>query len=228
MIIRIVIATLLTCTGLMAITAPAIAIEPASAVVMAGTASRQSAPVFQTVADSKLTNAQDFISKLGDEAISIMEQTQMSDDARRAEFRALLNKNFDMNTIGRFTLGRYWRIASKQQQTEFQSLFKDMVLNVYSKRFSEYSGQRMAVTSARYEGKKDIMVNSHIISPDGGQKIRVDWRVRNRGSESRPKYKVIDVIVEGISMSLTQRSDFASIIQRNGGNIQPLLVHLGQ
>ena len=57
-----------------------------------------------------------------------------------------------------------------------------------------------------------------ITSQGQGQPIRVDWRVR-RG-------KVIDVIVEGVSMSVTQRSEFASIIQRNGGKVSALINHL--
>lgn len=178
------------------------------------------------VNEDSFSLAKKFIGDLGDEAISIM-AAPASSDQRQKHFRTLLNQNFDMGTIGRFTLGRYWRSADAQQQQEFQSLFQEMILRVYSKRFEDYSGQTMSVVGARHEGKQDILVNALVESPNG-QNVRVDWRVRNRGSESRPKYKVIDVIVEGISMSLTQRNDFASIIQRGGGNVQALIDHLNK
>ena len=207
-------------------TSPAAAFD-ASVTAMPTPHAAEQKNLLKPVSDLKLKQAQNFIQTLGEDAIAIMADTSLSRENRQAKFKTLLKNHFDMKTIGRFTLGRYWRVADDGQQKEFLRLFKDMVLEVYSRRFEEYSGQIMTVETARFEGKKDIIVNALVVSPSGGPKIRVDWRVRNRGTHSHPKYKVIDVIVEGISMSLTQRSDFASIIQRNGGQIQPLLVHLG-
>ena len=96
-----------------------------------------------------------------------------------------------------------------------------MIVSVYSRRFSDYNGQSLEVKSARPEGKYDVLVQSFIV-PDNGQKIRLDWRVRPK----KGRYKVVDVIVEGVSMALTQRSDFASVIQRGGGDVSVLLDHL--
>ncbi|MEC7028100.1 MAG: ABC transporter substrate-binding protein, partial [Pseudomonadota bacterium] len=73
----------------------------------------------------------------------------------------------------------------------------------------------------RADGEKDTIVTSFII-PDQGSEIQIDWRVRYKDG----KYKVIDIIVEGVSMSVTQRSDFSSVIQRGGGNVQVLIDHL--
>ena len=112
-------------------------------------------------------------------------------------------------------------LSLDQQKKEYLSLFKDMVIDVYSKRFEDYNGQKIEVTRSRPEGKRDVLVSS-ILKQDGGPDVRLDWRVRKKGSQ----YKVIDVIVEGVSMSLTQRSDFASVIQRGGGEVEALLVHL--
>ena len=75
---------------------------------------------------------------------------------------------------------------------------------------------------ARPDGDKDTLVTSYIVASTGGDKFQVDWRVRNKGGS----YKVVDIVVEGVSMSQTQRADFASVIQRGGGGIEPLLVHL--
>jgi len=88
-------------------------------------------------------------------------------------------------------------------------------------RFSEYGGQEIEVRKARPEGKKDILVSSAIVGGDGPE-IDVDWRVRY----SAGKYQVIDVVVEGVSMALTQRSEFASVIQRGGGSVDVLIAHL--
>ncbi len=164
--------------------------------------------------------AQDFIAKMGDRGINFLGNPDMSEESKKAEFKKLLNDSFDMDTIGRFALGPTWRTATPAQQKEYLKLFNQMIVKVYSKRFSEYKGQKFEVRSSRAEGK-DTMVASYII-PSDGPEVRVDWRVRNKGG----KYKVVDIMVEGVSMAQTQRADFASVIQRGGGNIDALLAEL--
>ena len=172
-------------------------------------------------AERDVEAARSMIEDMGDKAISFLADTSLSQKQKEEKFRIMLNQNFDMETIGRFALGRNWKTASADQRKEYQKLFKDLVVNVYSSRFKEYEGQKFEVTSARETGKKDVTVSSLIV-PDSGPKIKVDWRVRNRNGS----YKIIDVIIEGVSMTLTQRSDFSSVIQRGGGDIEVLLDHL--
>ena len=96
-----------------------------------------------------------------------------------------------------------------------------MIVRVYSSRLNEYNGEGFEVKSFRDTGKNDILVTSYIV-PNGGSKVQVDWRVR----EKNGSMKIIDVIIEGVSMSLTQRSDFSSVIQRGGGDVDVLIQHL--
>ncbi|MBN8520742.1 MAG: ABC transporter substrate-binding protein [Alphaproteobacteria bacterium] len=165
--------------------------------------------------------AQNFIDGMGQRAIGFLGNSSLSISQKQSEFRKLLRSSFDMKTIGRFALGRNWNVATPDQQREYQMLFEDMVVDVYSNRFNDYKGQKFDVQSFRRDGDKDTMVTSYIV-PDAGEKIQVDWRVRYKDST----YKIVDVIIEGVSMSVTQRSDFASVIQRGGGSIQVLLSHL--
>lgn len=166
--------------------------------------------------------ARDFIDKMGKQAISFLGNEVYSQTQKEQEFRTLLKSSFDMKTIGRFALGRYWASATPAQQKEYLNLFEDMVVDVYAARFTEYKGQALDVASFRPNGEKDTLVTSYIVDPNGSGKFQVDWRVRNKGGT----YKIVDVIIEGVSMSLTQRSDFSSVIQRGGGDIQALLDHL--
>lgn len=166
-------------------------------------------------------NAQKFILDMGDKAISFLSEPSLTQAQKEREFRKLLTQHFDMATIGRFALGKNWRSATPEQQAEYQRLFKDMVVRVYAGRFNEYGGEAFDVESFKNSGSKDILVTSYIV-PNGGSKVQVDWRVRNKGGQ----YKIIDVIIEGVSMGLTQRSDFSSVIQRGGGDFDVLLEHL--
>jgi phospholipid transport system substrate-binding protein len=165
--------------------------------------------------------AEKFIDDLATNALSFLGNEKLSQSEKKEAFKALLNKNFDMITIGRFALGRYWRPATKTQKSEYLKLFNTMIVEVYSQRFSDYQGQSFKVHGTTADSKKDTIVSSYIMPPQG-PKVIVDWRVRYKDG----KYRVIDVIVEGVSMSVTQRSDFSSVIQRGGGDVNVLINHL--
>lgn len=177
----------------------------------------------QVSANTKGAAAQKFIDNMGKRAISFLSNEALSQAQKEREFRKLLRSSFDLSTIGRFALGRNWKVATAKEKKEYQRLFENMVVEVYAARFNDYQGQEFNVSGFRDNGKKDVLVTSYIV-PDTGSKVQVDWRVRNKNG----KHKIIDVIIEGVSMSLTQRSDFSSVIQRGGGNIEVLLAHLRQ
>jgi phospholipid transport system substrate-binding protein len=165
--------------------------------------------------------SKDFIQNIADRGIGFLSNPDLTHEQRKAEFKKLLQDSFDMKAIGRFSLGSYWRTATDSEKKQYLSLFEKMIIEVYSRRFGDYKGEGFKVLSARGDGNSDAIVSSQIIS-DKGQKIALDWRVRNKDG----KYKVIDISVEGVSMATTQRSEFSSIIQRGGGNIQVLIDHL--
>ncbi|HRC26356.1 MAG TPA: ABC transporter substrate-binding protein [Alphaproteobacteria bacterium] len=179
---------------------------------------------FDSVADGAAKpgqGAQAFVADMGDRAISFLSDSSLSQEAKRLSFRKLLDSSFDMETIGRFALGRYWRTTSPKQRQTYLSLFRNMVVDVYSARFEDYKGQSFEVKSARAEGVADFLVTSFIV-PKGDTPVQVDWRVRNKGG----RYRIVDVIVEGVSMATTQRQDFAAVIGKGGGDVQVLIDHL--
>ena len=159
-----------------------------------------------------------FIQKLGDKAVSTIAATEKDEDERLRQFRGLLNENFDVPGIGRFVLGRYWRVATPEQRDEYLKLFEESIIRTYARRFSDYSGETVEVERARRDGDDFILVDSRIQRPTGGP-VAVTWRLLGEGES----FKIVDVVVEGVSMSVTQRSDFASVIQSGGGNIEALL-----
>ena len=116
-------------------------------------------------------------------------------------------------------MGRYWRKATDGERTEFLNLFENLLVSIYVDRFANYAGVTLMITKTATKGDTDIIVYSKILRPDGSPLARVDWRVRKRKGE----HKIIDVMVEGVSLGQTQRSEVASVIRRNGGKIQNLL-----
>lgn len=165
-----------------------------------------------------LPPAAQFVQKLGDQALVELTDKGLSREARESRARSLLTRHFDIQTIGRFALGPAWREATEAQKKEYMRLFEDMIIKTYTSRFEEYSGQSFQVDGAREDGDRDYIVSSRIIQK-GGPPVLVDWRVRKKEGS----FKIVDVIVESISMSVTQRSDFSAVIQRGGGKVEALL-----
>src|SRR4051794_38004673 len=89
-----------------------------------------------------------FVSDLGKRAIDVLTSKQ-TEAAREKEFRKLFDEGFDLQAIGRFVLGPYWRTATEQQRQEFLKLFENYVVHSYAVRFGEYSGQQLKVLGSR-------------------------------------------------------------------------------
>ncbi|MCW8836154.1 MAG: ABC transporter substrate-binding protein [Rhodospirillales bacterium] len=178
-------------------------------------------------AESFDATAKRFIEEMAGEAINVITAGKITEDERTTRFRKLLNENFAIHAIGRFVLGRYWRNASDAEQAEYLKLFEDFIVVTYVNRFAEYTGETLDVIQAVQqgdEGDKDVLVRSEIKRPKGQPPIQVDWRVRS--PNGRPL--IVDVVVEGVSMSQTQRSEFGSVIKRGGDRISALLDALRQ
>jgi phospholipid transport system substrate-binding protein len=153
-----------------------------------------------------------FMQTLGNEAIRDLTDPAVPKGEREVRFRRLLDDHFDMAAISKFVLGRYWRSADESQRDEFRKLFEDFIVGSYSARFGEYRGEAFKVEGSSVDNAGSIIVHSRIDMPSS-EDIRVDWRLRGTDAD----FSIVDIIVEGVSMAVTQRSEFASVIQSRGG-----------
>ena len=161
-----------------------------------------------------------FIQNLGSQGLQMLRAPEAQ---RVASFRRLFENDFDIPEISRFVLGQYARSMPPQQQQEFVGLFGDYIAHAYAVRLAPYAGAPFRVTGTRPYGGETV-VASQAYKPGGGQPTEIDWHVMGQGG----RYKVTDVVVDGVSMKATQRSEFASIIQRNGGRPEALLAAMRQ
>jgi len=162
-------------------------------------------------------NAESFIIGLTNDALKTLNE-RLSEPEIEKRFRVLLDKDFDLPRIGRFVLGRYWAGATDAEKAEFARLFEAYVVRSYSLRFSEYSGQTVKVIGSRPQSAENTIVASQIVPADGSPPTKVDWIVNKKGDE----FKIIDVNVEGVSMSMTHRQEFATVIEHTGGGVTAL------
>lgn len=170
-------------------------------------------------------DAGQFVNQLVNSALHTLAQTKGQEAQREQDFNKLLGENFDIPRIARFVLGRYWTGASDQDRQRFIAVYRDFIIKSYAAQFSNYSGETVKVTGTRPESADVIVVNSVILHPEGGQGAKVAWRVRH---ESDGSYKIVDVDVEGVSMLLAQREEFASVIQHSGGSVGGLITAIQQ
>lgn len=171
-------------------------------------------------ADSERTPSS-FVQALGNEVLSLLDRQKTAGEDASGCFRKLLVSDFDIPTIGRFVMGTNWRVATPEQRTAYMDLFEKLVVDVYNDRFEGYSSEKFQVLGEMPESDKDTRVRSQIVRPDKPA-VNVEWRVRFKNDQ----YRIVDVSVEGVSMSLTQRSEFSSILDRNGGRVQALIDRL--
>ncbi len=156
-------------------------------------------------------DAAKFVDSLGQRAFKVLGQQGLPLDQKEAQVRALLAENFDLKLIGRFVVGQTWRTMGEEQQETYLALFEEYVLRTYSRRLGGYAGQEFKIAGTKAVTAEDAMVSTTILRP-GAPPVEASWRVRT----NTPQFKIVDVIVAGVSMVVTQRSEFGAVIQRQG------------
>jgi phospholipid transport system substrate-binding protein len=165
-----------------------------------------------------------FINNLGDQLQTVTSST--SQQQRLAGFHQLFREDFDVPGLGRFVLGRFWRIFTPWEQQEFLGLFENYVVLTYSEKLSDYTedGGRPSVTACRPDPDGAI-VSSEIIRGSGAYRpIRVDWRLTAQNGS----YKISDIIIDGLSMAANGRSQLEGVVERNGGRPRAILAVMRQ
>jgi phospholipid transport system substrate-binding protein len=149
------------------------------------------------------------INQLGVQAIQVLGPSA-SPAARVQRFRELFGAYFDIPGIAQFVLGRYWRIATPEQQQQFEGLLREYLAQAYAGRLAQYAGEKFQALNAQPQGDETVVFSE--ITRNDGSKIRVEWHLVNSGG-----WKITDAYVAGVSMAVTERDEFASVIQQGGG-----------
>jgi phospholipid transport system substrate-binding protein len=157
------------------------------------------------------------VGDLGSRAIAAMRSADTM-AAKQGLLRQLFRQYFDVEACARFTLGSYWRTATRLQREEFVGLYEDYLVASYS---TALGGASFEVLGS-HSDREGVIVSSRVHIDGGGAPIMIDWRLNpiNHGD------KVTDVIVNGISTASTQHSDLISFIQRHNGDVPSFLVAL--
>lgn len=170
--------------------------------------------------------AAEFIQKLANKALTSLKDNDSNIADQEVRFRGILLEGFDVNYIGKISLGRHRKQATKANLDHYYALFPEYLVKVYTSRLTKLDTREVRVGKTLPNGKRDMYIRTKVI--DGEEKsYDVDWRVRpvvasipkntsKEGKTEERHYKIIDVKIEGISMARTQRDDFSSRIAASG------------
>lgn len=181
------------------------------------------APTAGQAADNR---AEEVVQGLVEDIWIALRRDHVDGNARVDELAVLLEARTDVALISRLALGRHWNRLPEPERRDYQELFRDVVIRSMARRLNTYAGdaevpleERFRIVSSAAVGTGDVLVRSKVF-PSRGRPLDLDWRLRSGASGPM----VIDLIVEGASLLVSQRSEFAAVIER--GDLAGLLAEL--
>lgn len=160
--------------------------------------------------------AQALVEKLGRELIAVVNGPGAPGE-KQAALEKLIDRDIDIPAVARFCLGRFWRTATPAQLKDYGDLFRAVLVKNITSKIGEYQGVTLTVGKSQPRDE-DVLVGSTVTRPNNAPN-QVDWLVSAAGGAPR----IIDVIAEGTSLRLTQRSDYSAFLSRNNNDVQALI-----
>ena len=164
--------------------------------------------------------AQQVVRQLTDKVIGVLQDKSASAEAKRGKIRDIVIDYIDFETMSQLTLARNWKPLSDDQKQQFVQEFKEHLAVTYGRNVESYNNEKVQITGDRDAGRGDWIVTTKILRPAGGGDILVDYRLRKKDGT----WKVIDLVIERVSLVSNFRSQFQEIMA-NGG-IDKLLKQL--
>ena len=173
-------------------------------------------------AEVDATKAEDFIKKTTSEGVEQIINADVSQQEKDKRFYNLLNGALDMDFIGQFVLGRNWRTATPAQRKEFINVYRDLNIATWSKRFNEFKGKNFVFKGTSPSNSKGQVFVNTVVPMDQGEPAKVLWRIREKNGQ----YKIVDIIIEGVSLAQASRSEYTAFIKNNSGGLDTLIKDL--
>lgn len=166
--------------------------------------------------------AEKFIKETTAKGIEQIINANIAQAEKDKRFYDLLNGALDLDFIGQFVLGRNWRTATPEQRKEFIEVYRDLNIATWSKRFNEFKGKNFVFKGTTPSSSKGQIFVDTVVPMEQGEPAKVVWRVR----EKNGNYKIVDIIIEGVSLAQSARSEYTAFIKNNPGGIDALIKDL--
>jgi phospholipid transport system substrate-binding protein len=160
--------------------------------------------------------AKSFIDQSGQKLVAVVNGSA-SESQKADQLRQLVDQIVAVDQVGDYVLGRYINVATPAQHAQYLTLFHQLLSYNITYQIKAYEGVTFTVNSAATQGN-DTIVDTTVARP-GQAPADVGWAV----DEVNGQPKIVDVIVAGTSLRVTERNDYASVVTDNGGQISALL-----
>ncbi|MBE6450971.1 MAG: ABC transporter substrate-binding protein [Alphaproteobacteria bacterium] len=175
-------------------------------------------------AQSESVKAENFIKKVTTQGIEQIINANVSQEEKDKRFEKLFNEYLDLDFIGKFVLGRYWNTAKESERTEFIDVYRQMNIKTWSKRFDEFKGKQFVFNgTSPSNSKNQIFVNTTVPMKQGAP-AKVIWRVK----DTNGTLKVVDIIIENVSLAITARNEYTAYIKKSKNGVADLIADLRQ
>ena len=144
---------------------------------------------------------------------------KISAKQREMNFRKLYLNSFDNEYISKFVLGRHWNKIDSQTKKSFIKSFNDYLIMVYAPKFKGWNGEFKTIGS-QFENNMYIVAMSLVSKGKKVPSLNLDWRMyisKNGG------FRILDVNIDGVSMLVTQRAEFSSVIKNHPKGVKGLI-----
>ena len=173
-------------------------------------------------ADVDVAKAESFIKEVTHEGIVEIINAKATQAEKDARFEKLFNSALDLKFIGKFVLGRYWRTATEEQQEEFIDIYRKLNVQTWSKRFDEFKGKEFIFKGTSPSSSKGQIFVNTIVPMNQAQPASVIWRVKQEGDT----FKIVDIIIENVSLAITARNEYTAFIKKSPDGINGLIADL--
>jgi phospholipid transport system substrate-binding protein len=128
---------------------------------------------------------------------------------RRRKLREIVYARFDFNEMAKRSLGSHWQKRSPEEQKEFVKLFTDLLESAYLDKLEQYNGEKVRYLNERQEA--DFAEVSTKVIDGKGEELSLNYRLHNVNGD----WKVIDVVIENISLVNNYRSQFNRVLAKS-------------
>lgn len=161
--------------------------------------------------------AEAFIENLGSNIIQVVNE-KITVSEKQRKLRKLFQNNANTMTIARAALGSKWRTLSAETRLNFANAFTGYLVKKYGKQFDEFRGASLVLERSVDAGKRGVLVNTRLIMP-GTSPVSIKWQVWQKTDS----FKLIDIIIEDISMLTMEREEIKNRLTVQKGSIQSLI-----
>ena len=159
--------------------------------------------------DEKIEQSKYFVENLGKQVVEKVSNINLSESERIVNFRNLYLDSFDNYYISRFVLGQYWKRLDSNMKKQFVESFNNYIVTTYAPKFKGWEGTFKATDSLLENNYYNVKMN--VLNKDGPT-LKFMWKIY---LDKNKNFKILDVNIDGVSMLVTQRAEFMSVIKNN-------------